>query len=608
MRRAAPLALALPLLLAGPTGAQEAAPHARVPGVPDVPPGPGTLRGRVVHASRPEAAAGLPVVLYALPPEGQPGLRGGVTDARGGFAFESVSNDPATPYLVGVSFADIPFGTRIHFPEGALEQSVVVEISDPSDDVSAVERREVRLRLERSCGGLRVVESHALGNPTGGVISVAAAAREAGEPVLEAVLPPGATGVGVAPGKPPVETEAGRVRYWGPLYPGSQSLEFSYGLPAEEGRVALALEFPGGAERVVVATHADGPAVRGEGLRPGPDLDEEGGSWHTAVAQDVAPGGRLSLSVALPAPAPAAAGLELVRAQMWLELDEAALQVNEQYALDNPATQPLRSASDAPLLCLPLPDGAQQLRFSSASLAMGLEPDPSGALAVRGPLPPGSSTLALGYLLPHNGDSLSLARRFPLAFPWLSVYLADTGIVADSPRLHRRRPVLAEDRTYLHFEAFQIGADESVELSLSPLPAQRRTSRLAVAVFLALAAAGSLWVLTPPLWRSRSPVPEPETSDAAFERESIYAAIRDLDHDFETGKLSEEDYESFRRELRGRAVALLRAERLAAAPPEPTDAARRCPACGAEPDAEARFCSRCGAALDEDARRGGRGA
>ncbi len=56
-------------LLAIPSFAQEGAPEP----LADVPSGPATLRGRVIHDERPEANAGVEVVLYALGPEGQPG-------------------------------------------------------------------------------------------------------------------------------------------------------------------------------------------------------------------------------------------------------------------------------------------------------------------------------------------------------------------------------------------------------------------------------------------------------------------------------------------------------------------------------------------------------
>jgi hypothetical protein len=585
--------------------ATAAAAHARVPGVPDVPEGPGTLTGRIVHTSRPEAAAGLPVVLYALPPDGTPGLRGGVSDAHGEFRFEGVSTDPATPYLVGVSFAEVPFGVRVSFAEGRSEREVVLEISDPSDDVSAVGVGEVRLRFERGCGGLHVVESHALENPTPNVIAVGPDAREGHRPVFETALPAGATGFSAGAGSQSgLELEGERLRFWGPLYPGGQALEFSYAVPGTAAGIDVRRVLASGASRVVVVTHAEGPRVRSAGLRPGEVVEEGGGTWQTAARDGVAPGEELAFSVELPAAEPAPPELTLAQTRIWLELDEAALKVDERYELEVAGAAPLASRSDAPLLCVTLPDGAQELRFSAASLGMGLSPDPSGALAVRGPLPAGTSHLALSYLLPGGSEAPTLVRRFPLPFPVLSLFVADTGVVVDSPRLHQRRPVLTEDRTYLHFEGFAIGGDEAVSLSLRPLAARRRAPPGAGAAFLVLAALASVAVLSRPLRRGSSAARE-ATSAAALERESVYAAIRDLDHDFETGKLSEADYEAFRGELRARAVALLREERSREqAPPPAEPQPLQCPACGTAVGSDARFCSQCGAALG-GRRRGG---
>lgn len=597
MRRAAPLALLL-LLLAEAAAAQHegvgaAAP--RLPGVPDVPEGPGTLRGQIVHATRQSAAAGLPVVLYALPAGGPPGLRGAVADASGAFRFEQLSTDPATAYLVGVSFADVPFGTRVAFAPGRTEQEVRVEISDPSADVAGIEPGALRLRLERGCAGLRVTEFHALANPGERVIAVPPGSRGEAWPVFEVPLPAGATGFGAASGvQGSIELDAGQVRFWGPLYPGTATLEFSYSLPVEDGRVALERRLPAGASRVEVESHRHGPLLLGDAFRPDGDPDAEG--WQTASRGALAPGASLAFELEV-VPAPAAAdGLALSRAQMWLELDEAALKVDERYELETGGNAPLRAGSDAPLLCLPLPEGADALRFSTAALAMGLTQEGASALALRGPIPAGTSQLALSYLLPTRATPVAFERRLPLAVPWLSLYLADTGLVVESARLHRRRPVLTEDRTYLQLEAFEVAAGEPVLLTLAPLPAPRGMPRLAVAALLAAAALAALAFLAAPLRRERR-AEEPVASAVSLEREGIYAAIRDLDHDFETGKLAEEDYESFRRELRARAVALLRQERRAAeraATAPPPDA---CAGCGAALGEDARFCSQCGLAL-----------
>jgi hypothetical protein len=150
-----------------------------------------------------------------------------------------------------------------------------------------------------------------------------------------------------------------------------------------------------------------------------------------------------------------------------------------------------------------------------------------------------------------------------------------------------------------------------------------------------LVAAGMLSYLGGPLRRDpdAAHAAESDAERLAAERESVYAAIRDLDDDLDTGKLTVDDHAQLRAELRGRAVHLLEAERRSAAAPSaavagveapaaapapappaatPTaDAARPslarpytqresaagwrfCPQCGDELPAQPRFCPHCG--------------
>jgi len=200
------------------------------------------------------------------------------------------------------------------------------------------------------------------------------------------------------------------------------------------------------------------------------------------------------------------------------------------------------------------------------------------------------------------------------------VFVADTGRLAPrSERLHRRRPLRTSDLTYLHFEAFEVAAGEEVALEIGQLPPSARGSgTLALGLALA-AAAGAAWLLISPL-RLRSTegagAPEAELSLARREREALYEAIRDLDHDFETGKVAAEDHARLGDELRGRAAVLLGQERsrapaTGASSPVPPGAQRaharsdlasgerrnECGVCQAPADPSHRFCAQCGAAL-----------
>ena len=205
---------------------------------------------------------------------------------------------------------------------------------------------------------------------------------------------------------------------------------------------------------------------------------------------------------------------------------------------------------------------------------------------MRGPLPPGPSVFALRYHLPATHGSADLALQFPLRLPQLSVFLTDTGVSAQATRLHRRRPFRSDDRSYMHLEAFELAADEPVSLALARLAPPRPLPVAARAGFALLLAGAATAFLIAPLRTTRAepPLVSRRAAHAAAERESVLAALRDLDEDFATGKLDAADHAQMRSELRARAVALLAAERDAlAAPVAAPAAAAAAPAPAAPP-------------------------
>jgi hypothetical protein len=429
------------------------------------------------------------------------------------------------------------------------------------------------------------------------VIYLREAERAGRKPLFSAEIPALASDFATPPGTLPesLERTVEEVRFWGPLHPGSSRLEFSYALPGEPGSLEFERRFAGDAPRVVFLTHPRGPRVRGARLQPAGERSVEGHAYRAVEARQLAAGERLDYSLTIPS-APEAP-ISLVHSKIWLELDAAALGVEEQHVLRVEGERPLVAASDAPLLCLALPDGAGGLRLSPRSLAIGLDSDPSGALAIRGPIPPGDSELALSYRLPVEGSALRFERRFPRPLPLLSVVVADTGILAETTRLHRLRSIRSEDRNYLQLEGFEIEPQERVVIDLRPLPAPRRLSALASTGVAALAAAAVIAFLIAPLRGGRQQQEETGETRAgrlAAEREVVYASIRDLDEDFETGKLTSQDHAALRGELRAQAVRLLQAEREAA----PATACG-CAACGAKLPQDARFCPGCGVSLAE---------
>jgi hypothetical protein len=625
---AALLIAAIAAIAAGRDAAAQAGPgsdpHANLrggEGVGDVPAGPATIRGTVVHSARPEAAGGIEVTLFALGADGRPGKRATQTDATGAFAFEKVSNDPRTVYLLAVQYGEVPFGARTVFRAGQLASNSVIEISDTRADSGDLAAGGVRLRLDRGCDGVRVTETHTLRNPTEFVVQVPAAQRGLGEPIFRIGIPAAASAF--TPGRGTLEQalqrEGDDVVFWGPVHPGRTDIEFAYSLPGTAETLLLERSFPRGAEKVAVLTWAGGPAPRGEGLRPGAEVSVNGLPYASTESAALAPGQSVAFALDVGAAPPSGATLEIPEVRMWLELDDAALDIREQYKLSVSGGEPLRSESDAPLLCLPLPAGAEDLRLSSEAFSMGIQPDATRGLALRGPIPPGSSSFSMSYLLRSGDDGVRFERAFPVKLSLLTLMIADTGVHTSTDRLHRRRPMRTSDRTYIHLEGFEIEPGETVALDLRSIPPRQPLPRLATVGFVAAAAVATVMLLAAPLRNPRETLAAAATAasvaSTADERTAVYASIRDLEEDFATGKVSAEDRAVMLGDLRSRAGALLRDERAAAvalaseapaAAPQGVaeaaseaaeTAAQACPGCGAGIGGDSLFCSQCGAPL-----------
>lgn len=135
----------------------------------------------------------------------------------------------------------------------------------------------------------------------------------------------------------------------------------------------------------------------------------------------------------------------------------------------------------------------------------------------------------------------------------------------------------------------------------------------AILIGVAMAALVAAYVAEPLLRRRRRAKPASRDPRAEVEAEyrAALRAIRDLDFDFQTGKLLEADYRALRERSVAEGAALLkRLDQLALPGDDALEAAIRarrkrrlagaCPACGRPYQAGDRFCGQCGAALGND--------
>jgi predicted nucleic acid-binding Zn ribbon protein len=121
-----------------------------------------------------------------------------------------------------------------------------------------------------------------------------------------------------------------------------------------------------------------------------------------------------------------------------------------------------------------------------------------------------------------------------------------------------------------------------------------------------------VWLVVSPIVRPRMRAPRPAEPPEPEEtrRGAAVAALREIEFDRETGKLSDDDYASLKAKYTGEALAALRAEGSGNGAPdlEAMISARvrslsggnppPCPTCGPRPEPDAAFCSTCGLRLD----------
>ena len=101
----------------------------------------------------------------------------------------------------------------------------------------------------------------------------------------------------------------------------------------------------------------------------------------------------------------------------------------------------------------------------------------------------------------------------------------------------------------------------------------------------ALAVASLCFVLYPLFRADISIAPRPTRSTTARQSPAV-EALRELEFDRQTGKISDSDYEPLKARYTAQALTVMRAGTAAV-----------CEKCGPRPETDAQFCSNCGSAL-----------
>ena len=197
--------------------------------------------------------------------------------------------------------------------------------------------------------------------------------------------------------------------------------------------------------------------------------------------------------------------------------------------------------------------------------------------------------------MPSRGADLVTEISLPEATESFELFVRDFGITVDAGSLHPARAIREADTFYQQWMGFDLTAGTRIPVHVAALPPRSPTSPWLNALVAAFGTAALLiWVGRPATARSaRSATTAEDSADREPEKAALIAALEDLEHDYETGKLSAPDREQLREELRREALHALAQRRATSGATEP----ERICACGNRPGSADRFCSDCGARL-----------
>jgi hypothetical protein len=231
---------------------------------------------------------------------------------------------------------------------------------------------------------------------------------------------------------------------------------------------------------------------------------------------------------------------------------------------------------------------AEFLRLPAGVTAVG------DTLEIRGPILPGEQTLRIRYEL-SSESALETEIRVLSPVGSIELYVEDFGVAIDAGALHPARAARDGDVFYPRYLGFELQPGQVFPLRVTPLPPREQTPAWAVVLGVVLLAGVTLWFVGQPFAvKTRSRSAEAAEPEGAQEREALRAALRDLEFDYELGKLSATDRDRLHQELEQEAIRALARRRGAAeiaaeTLPEP----RRCD-CGRSMQPGDRFCAACG--------------
>ena len=553
------------------------------------------ISGRTIHASTQEPVEGVKVVLYTFSSSDQPVLSEAITDNDGRFLFKSTSNSPEVSYLLGARYKGIPFpGAQVSFNSGEKKAFVEIVVSDARPDPSGLKIDEVVFRFDWQGRRLIVNEEIHLTNPLTETFFVTEDIRALEPPLFKVPLANNAENIAFPFGVDPegVIRETENLNYYGPIYPGKQIFRFGFMVNAKDHEISLNLPLLKNAKTITLLNPNQGPSLKtSKSPSSVVEIDERDYQSYQFNSENDSP---IQVSFVLPDAEPEPDRASIKTGRWIIERDPVIIRLNEEYKIHVTGAESVYQPSGSPLIKVDLPDGAKNIRFLSDGPSTEMRVDKDGSLALDGPLHPGETNLNIQYEIPTKDSSTRILRNVPSAIETLEVFVVDDGQThAYSPQLHRKRPVKTADRNYISLESFSIGSGQILELNIDLLKISENMPKILFLSCLLAGTLGIVFLISSPLLGGKSTFDVLSESPLEREQIALLASLRDLEHDFETGKISAEDHRQLRDSLRYRTSQTYEETSKIGIEKSP----ETCASCGKVPPQESLFCPQCGARL-----------
>jgi hypothetical protein len=166
-------------------------------------------------------------------------------------------------------------------------------------------------------------------------------------------------------------------------------------------------------------------------------------------------------------------------------------------------------------------------------------------VTVRGPFPPGTTPVQIGYTMPTYSDTVTIEQRWPAALEQIFVAVEKVGALKiASAQLPEQQEAAASGQTFVMGRGSRLNAGQPLTLTLSGLPHRSTALRNGGVAVAALVLGLGAWAAF-----TGAPVRRAQTAHLDARREKLFNELVELERQHKTGRVDESRYAAKRSTL-----------------------------------------------------------